>query len=75
MFFLFQRAQQMRDLAQQDLFQSLVVGDFLLDKDALFARLTLAPDELRCTSNCTRTWPRRRPRRTSSSTCRRSPRR
>jgi deoxyguanosine kinase len=46
MFFLFQRAQQMRDLAQQDLFQSLVVGDFLLDKDALFARLTLAPDEL-----------------------------
>lgn len=47
MFFLFQRAQQMRDLAQQDLFQSLVVGDFLLDKDALFARLTLAPDELK----------------------------
>jgi deoxyguanosine kinase len=46
-FFLFQRVQQWRDLAQQDLFESLVVGDFLLDKDALFARLNLAPDELK----------------------------
>lgn len=47
MFFLFQRAQQMRDLAQQDLFAQRTVADFLLDKDRLFARLTLAPDELR----------------------------
>jgi deoxyadenosine/deoxycytidine kinase len=46
-FFLFQRVQQLRDLAQQDLFSTQVVGDFLLDKDALFARLNLAPDELR----------------------------
>jgi deoxyadenosine/deoxycytidine kinase len=46
-FFLFQRVQQLRDLAQQDLFDALVVGDFLLDKDALFARLNLAPDELK----------------------------
>ena len=46
-FFLFQRAQQLRDLAQQDLFDSLVVGDFLFDKDALFARLNLAADELK----------------------------
>ena len=45
-FFLFQRVQQLRDLAQQDLFSTQVVGDFLLDKDALFARLNLAPDEL-----------------------------
>jgi deoxyadenosine/deoxycytidine kinase len=47
LFFLFQRVQQLRDLAQQDLFDALVVGDFLLDKDALFARLNLAADELR----------------------------
>jgi deoxyadenosine/deoxycytidine kinase len=47
LFFLFQRVQQLRDLAQQDLFESLVIGDFLLDKDALFARLNLAPDELK----------------------------
>lgn len=46
-FFLFQRVQQLRDLAQQDLFDAQVVGDFLLDKDALFARLNLAPDELK----------------------------
>jgi deoxyadenosine/deoxycytidine kinase len=45
-FFLFQRVQQMRDLAQQDLFESLVIGDFLFEKDALFARLNLAADEL-----------------------------
>jgi len=47
LFFLFQRAQQMRDLAQQDLFHALVVADFLLEKDALFARLNLAADELK----------------------------
>lgn len=47
MFFLFQRAQQMRDLAQQDLFERLTIADFLLDKDRLFAQLTLAADELR----------------------------
>ena len=47
LFFLFQRVQQLRDLQQLDLFHGLVVGDFLLDKDALFARLTLADDELK----------------------------
>lgn len=46
MFFLFQRAQQMRDLAQQDLFAQRTVADFLLDKDRLFAQLNLAADEL-----------------------------
>jgi deoxyadenosine/deoxycytidine kinase len=47
MFFLFQRVRQLADLQQQDLFRTLVIGDFLLEKDALFARLTLAEDELR----------------------------
>lgn len=47
LFFLFQRIQQLGELRQLDLFRASVVGDFLLDKDPLFARLTLADDELR----------------------------
>jgi deoxyadenosine/deoxycytidine kinase len=47
MFFLFQRVQQLTELKQLDLFQSAIVSDFLLEKDRLFARLTLADDELR----------------------------
>ena len=43
--FLFQRIAQMRDLSQRDLFSQPVTGDFLLDKDPLFARLTLDDDE------------------------------
>jgi deoxyadenosine/deoxycytidine kinase len=46
LFFLFQRLQQLAELRQPDLFRSHLVGDFLLDKDPLFARLTLADDEL-----------------------------
>ncbi|MCM5570559.1 deoxynucleoside kinase [Burkholderiaceae bacterium FT117] len=47
LFFLFQRVNQLRDLAQHDLFSQAMVGDFLLDKDPLFARLTLDDDELK----------------------------
>jgi deoxyguanosine kinase len=47
LFFLFQRSNQLRDLAQRDLFDRAVVGDFLLEKDPLFAQLTLTDDELR----------------------------
>jgi deoxyguanosine kinase len=47
LFFLFQRINQLRELAQRDLFSESVVGDFLIDKDPLFARLTLADDELK----------------------------
>jgi deoxyadenosine/deoxycytidine kinase len=47
LFFLFQRAQMLREFSQQDLFQSLHVTDFLFEKDPLFARLTLDDDELR----------------------------
>ena len=47
LFFLFQRVNQLRELSQRDLFSQAVVGDFLLDKDPLFARLTLDDDELK----------------------------
>lgn len=46
MFFLFQRLNQLRELAQPDLFDTRIVSDFLLDKDPIFARLTLSDDEL-----------------------------
>jgi deoxyadenosine/deoxycytidine kinase len=46
MFFLFQRMSQLRDLAQVDRCATRIVSDFLLDKDQLFARLTLSDDEL-----------------------------
>jgi deoxyguanosine kinase len=46
MCFLFQRVNQLRAMARADLFDAQVVSDFLLDKDPLFARLTLADDEL-----------------------------
>ncbi|HXF67320.1 MAG TPA: deoxynucleoside kinase [Burkholderiales bacterium] len=46
LYFLFQRVEQVRALAQPDLFTRLTVADFMLDKDPLFARLTLTEDEL-----------------------------
>jgi deoxyadenosine/deoxycytidine kinase len=39
--FLFQRAQQLAALRQSDLFAPVRVADYLLEKDRLFARLTL----------------------------------
>jgi deoxyguanosine kinase len=44
--FLFQRADQVKQLAQLNLFSRGVVADFLLEKDALFAALNLSEDEL-----------------------------
>jgi deoxyadenosine/deoxycytidine kinase len=41
LYFLFQRAQQLASLNQQDLFAPTRVGDYLLEKDRLFARVTL----------------------------------
>jgi deoxyguanosine kinase len=41
LYFLFQRAQQLASLKQEDLFAPLRVADYLLDKDRLFARVTL----------------------------------
>jgi deoxyguanosine kinase len=45
LFFLFQRAQQLQDLKQDDLFEPVRVADFLIDKDRLFAQQNLDPDE------------------------------
>jgi deoxyadenosine/deoxycytidine kinase len=46
LFFLFQRARLLEPLAQLDMFGRPAIGDFLLDKDPLFARITLSGDEL-----------------------------
>ena len=45
LFFLFQRATQVQSLAQLDMFTQATVSDFLLDKDQLFAGLTLSDAE------------------------------
>lgn len=47
LFFLFQRAQQMQELRQGDMFTPVRVSDFLMEKDRLFAQLTLDDAELR----------------------------
>ncbi len=41
LFFLFQRARQLEEVRQEDLFGAVRVADYLLDKDRLFARVTL----------------------------------
>lgn len=46
LFFLFQRAQQIQELRQSDIFQPVRVADFLIEKDPLFAEVTLDKDEL-----------------------------
>lgn len=46
LFFLLQRARQVQDFRQADLFQHRYVADFMVDKDRLFAELTLDADEL-----------------------------
>ncbi len=43
--FLFQRIDQLRGVGQFDMFRRATVGDFLLDKDPLFARLNLSDAE------------------------------
>jgi deoxyguanosine kinase len=45
LFFLFQRAHQMKDLSQRDMFARPVVADFFLEKDPLFAKLNLDDEE------------------------------
>ena len=46
LFFLFQRIHQLAELRQPDMFKGTTIGDFLFEKDPLFARLTLTDDEL-----------------------------
>ena len=45
LYFLFQRAKQMRAMMQGDLFRPVQVSDYLLQKDRLFAEITLDKDE------------------------------
>lgn len=47
LFFLFQRQKQVQAIAQPSMFGEVVVSDFMLAKDALFARLTLSDEEHR----------------------------
>lgn len=46
LFFLFQRTQQLKEIVQTDMFISNRIADFLMEKDRLFARVTLNQDEL-----------------------------
>ena len=45
LFFLFQRVQKITELKQRDMFDQTRVADFVLEKDPLFARVNLEPDE------------------------------
>lgn len=47
LFFLLQRAQQLNELHQADLFKPVRVADFLIEKDQLFAQVTLAEEEFK----------------------------
>lgn len=47
LFFLLQRARQVQEWRQADMFAPVRVADYLMEKDRLFAQLTLDPDELR----------------------------
>lgn len=51
LFFLFQRINEARDLVQMDLFRSRTISDYLFEKDALFARLTLSDNEYKLYQN------------------------
>lgn len=45
LFFLFQRAGQIRDLTQRDMFDQATIADFFLEKDPIFARMNLNDEE------------------------------
>jgi deoxyguanosine kinase len=47
LFFLFQRARQMEAMRQADMFQPVRVADFMMEKDRLFAELTLDAEEMK----------------------------
>jgi deoxyadenosine/deoxycytidine kinase len=46
MYFLLSRFRQQQGVIQQELFQRLVIADYIFQKDRIFAYLTLADDEL-----------------------------
>ncbi len=47
LFFLLQRSRQAQELSQNDMFAPVCVADFMVEKDRLFAMMTLNEDELR----------------------------
>lgn len=47
LYFLFQRTRQLEEIKQRDMFHPVRVADFLLEKDPIFAQVTLDDDELR----------------------------
>ena len=47
LFFLFQRAEQLQSLRQTDMFQPIRIADFIMEKDRLFAELTLDEEEFK----------------------------
>ena len=51
LFFLFERARQIQELRQADMFEPFRVADFLLEKDRLFAEVNLDSDELKLYEN------------------------
>lgn len=51
LYFLFQRVRQIEQLRQGDMFKLVRIADFLIDKDPLFAQVTLDDDELRLYQN------------------------
>lgn len=51
LFFLFQRAEQLREMKQANLFQQVRVSDFLIEKNRLFAEVNLDEDEFRLYEN------------------------
>ena len=51
LYFLFQRMRKLQDLRQGDIFQQVRISDFLIDKDPLFAQVTLDDDEYRLYQN------------------------
>lgn len=51
LFFLFERARQLEEIRQADMFEPVRVADFLLEKDRLFAQLNLDADELKLYEN------------------------
>ena len=46
LFFLFQRLDQLIELTQADLFETNLISDFMLEKDTIFAGITLSELEM-----------------------------
>jgi len=47
MFFLVDRFKQQQELNQEDLFSSYIIGDYIFDKDKIFAYMNLIGEELK----------------------------